>query len=80
MYINIGGDWSVRSQKIVGIFDLDNTTSSRITQIFLNEAEKTGKIITISEEELPKSFILMNDSRIYLSPVTSQTLLRRFEQ
>ena len=80
MYINIGGDWSVRSQKIVGIFDLDNTTSSRITQVFLNEAEKKGKIITISEEELPKSFILMNDFIIYLSPVTSQTLLRRFEQ
>lgn len=80
MYINIGGDWSVRSQKIVGIFDLDNTTASRITQIFLNEAEKEGKVVTISEEELPKSFILMKDSRIYISPVTPATLLRRFEQ
>ena len=80
MYINIGGDLTVRSKNIVGIFDLDNTTASRITRNFLNEAEKKGKLIAISEEELPKSCILMKDSLVYLSPVTPMTLLRRTEQ
>lgn len=80
MYINLGGDRTVRSQNIIGIFDLDNTTSSKITRSFLNRAEKRGTMITISEEELPKSFILMEDSLIYLSPVTPVTLLKRIER
>ena len=80
MYINLGGDRTVRSQSIIGIFDLDNTTSSKITRSFLNRAEKRGTMITISEEELPKSFILMEDSLIYLSPVTPVTLLKRIER
>ena len=80
MYVNIGGDWTVRSKNIVAVFDLDNTTASKITRDFLNEAEKQGNLITISEEELPKSYILMKDSLIYLSPVTPATLLKRMEQ
>ncbi len=77
MYINIGGDMSLRSRDIIGVFDLDNTTSSRITQNFLNKAEKEGKVITISLEELPKSFILTAQKNIYLSPVRPETLIRR---
>lgn len=77
MYINIGGDMSLRSRDIIGVFDLDNTTYSRITQNFLNKAEKEGKVITISLEELPKSFILTAQRTIYLSPVRPETLIRR---
>lgn len=77
MYVNIGGDMSLRSGDIIGVFDLDNTTSSRITQNFLNKAEKEGKVITISPEELPKSFILTAKKIIYLSPVRPETLIRR---
>ena len=80
MYVNLGGDQTVRSQNIVGIFDLDNTTAAKSTRKFLNDAEKEGKMITISEEELPKSFVLMKDSTIYLSPVTPVTLGKRMEK
>ena len=35
MYLPIGGDMAVRTKAIVGIFDLDNTTTSRHTRQFL---------------------------------------------
>ena len=34
MYLNIGGDFSVRGETIVGVFDLDNTSCSKWTRKF----------------------------------------------
>ena len=42
MYLNIGGDFSVRGETIVGVFDLDNTSCSKWTRKFLAEAQKAG--------------------------------------
>ena len=42
MYLHLGQDVVVRKEFIIGIFDLDNTTSSHITRKFLADAEKTG--------------------------------------
>ena len=35
MYLSIGNDMAVREHSIVGIFDLDNTTTSKRTREFL---------------------------------------------
>lgn len=43
MYLNIGGDFSVRGETIVGVFDLDNTSCSKWTRKFLAEAQKAGR-------------------------------------
>ena len=56
MYLNIGNDMAVREQTIIGIFDLDNTSTSKRTREFLNQAEKEGLIVPC--DDLPKSFIL----------------------
>ena len=45
MYLSIGNDMAVRDTSIIGIFDLDNTTYSKRTVAFLNQAEKDGAII-----------------------------------
>ena len=42
MYLNIGGDFSVRSESVVGVFDLDNTSCSKWTRKFLAEAQRAG--------------------------------------
>ena len=42
MYLSIGNDMAVRDSSIVGIFDLDNTSTSRRTREFLEMAEKEG--------------------------------------
>ena len=44
MYVEIFTDFMVDSEKVVGIFDLDNTTTNKFTNDFLNEKQKEGKI------------------------------------
>ena len=80
MYLSIGKDFSVRDISVIGIFDLDNTTISKKSQEFLNEAEKNGQIVPC--DELPKSFVLTTEygfSKLYLSPLTTQTLEKRMK-
>ena len=88
MYLHLGQNVVVPETSVVGIFDLDNTTGSKITKEFLRLAEKAGRIISVSDE-LPNSFIVCDgsspcsagqtDITIYLSQLSSQTLLKRFE-
>ena len=58
MYLNIGQDTVITDKNILGIFDLDNTTVSKSTREYINTASKNGECITVSFEELPKSFII----------------------
>ncbi len=82
MYLSIGNDMAVRESSIIGIFDLDNTTCSKITKKFLRSAEKNGQVIAAGDE-LPKSFLLTEEfgmERIYLSQFSSQTMEKRMEK
>ena len=56
MYLNIGGDFSVRSESVVGVFDLDNTSASHLTRRFLERAEQAGQVVNVAED-LPLSLI-----------------------
>ena len=79
MYINIGGTTVLRTENIIGIFDLDNTTISARTRNYLNRAEREGNVILVAED-LPKSFIVTKEDgqqRVYLSQLSTQTLLKR---
>ena len=80
MYIHLGQDTVVRSEDVVGIFDLENSTVSKHTRKFLNNAEKKGEVITVSYE-LPKSFAVCRKKgekqRGYISQLASSTLLKR---
>ena len=79
MYIHLGQNVVVEESTIIGIFDLDNTTESKITINFLNNAEKNGRIVNISED-LPKSFVVCekkDEITVYLSQLNPATLLKR---
>lgn len=79
MYIHIGGTTVLRTENIIGIFDLDNTTISARTRNYLNRAEREGNVILVAED-LPKSFIVTQEDgqqRVYLSQLSTQTLLKR---
>ena len=85
MYLHLGQNVIVAKDSIIGIFDLDNASWSHITRKFLNEAEKNGQLINISEE-LPKSFIICSEcgkmdtyKTVYFSQLSSQTLYKRME-
>ena len=44
MFLHLGCGISVHVSDIIGIFDLDNASTSRITRDFLKAAEQDGKI------------------------------------
>ena len=80
MYLDIGKDMAVRDRSIIGIFDLDNTTTSRRTREFLDRAEKEGQVVPC--DDLPKSFVLTAEygmDRIYLTSLGSATLEKRLK-
>ena len=80
MYLHIGQNEIVPKQRIIGIFDLDNTSTSRKTREFLNAAEEEGVVQTACED-IPKSFVVCDHPYhrqiIYISQLNSQTLLKR---
>ena len=81
MYLFLGQSMVVPKKNVIGVFDLDNTSTSRITREFLAKAEKAGQVRDVSGE-LPKSFVLTVESgkkTLYLSQMNSSTLLRRWE-
>ena len=80
MYLDIGKDFSVRDSSIVGIFDLENTSTSARTREFLNHAEKEGQVVPC--DELPKSFLLTSEygmPRIWLTEYNASTLEKRLK-
>lgn len=80
MYLNIGSDMAVRDKSIIGIFDMDNTSTSKRTREFLARAEKEGQVVPC--DDLPKSFVLTAEyglNRIFLTSLGSATLEKRLK-
>lgn len=81
MYLHIGNQVNIRRKDIVGIFDADRTTTSRITRKYLSEAQKK-ELVSSANYEIPKSFVLYRDRRdgqykIYFSQLSTSALLGR---
>ena len=80
MYLDIGNDMAVRSSAVVGVFDMDNTTTSKRTRLFLEKAQKEGMIVPC--DDLPKSFVVTVEYgmvRVYESTLSAATLEKRFK-
>lgn len=79
MYLHLGQDTVILQDEIIGLFDLDNTTSSHITRDFLRRAEKQGVLQTVGED-IPRSFVLVqteDTQAVYLSQLSTTTLKER---
>lgn len=82
MYLHIGNKKSVVKKDIIGIFDLDTATVSKITKDFINKNEKKG-LIEYDDNDLPRSFILYKEKgvfRLKLSRISAQGLKLRAEE
>lgn len=75
MYLYLGGETAIKSDKIIGIFDMDTSTVNKATRDYLSKAEKDKRIIYVNYE-LPKSFVVCDD-KIYICPLNTATLLKR---
>ena len=80
MYLNIGNDMAVREKSIIGIFDMDNTSTSKRTREFLERSEREGQVVPC--DDLPKAFVLTAEyglNRVYLTALSAATLEKRIK-
>ncbi len=73
-YLHLGGKHYIDKDKCIGVFDLDNCTVSQRGRDVLNLAQKQGRIV-ITDEELPKSFILKTENQLILSQYNTKTIV-----
>lgn len=81
MYLSIGNDMAVRESSVVGIFDMDNTSTSKRTRDFLRKAQEEGSIVSC--DDLPKSYVVTAEYgmiRIYESAMSATTLEKRLKR
>lgn len=82
MFLHLGRDVAVPLDSIILVFDMDTATWSRHTRNYLESAEKAGKVFVITDE-LPKSAVVCQENGdfvVYISQISSKTLLKRLEE
>lgn len=82
-FLYIGEDTAVSEEEILGIFDLDNTSTSIRTRAFLRKMEEQGRVVGTKGNDIPRSFLLCSrdgELRIVLSCSTTATLRKRNEK
>lgn len=90
MYLHIGKDMVVSLNDIIGIFDIETASISKITREYLKQSDEK-KIISVTNE-LPKSFIVCrknglknrasdkNKYIVYISQISTATLHKRLNR
>ena len=81
MYLHIGNGESIKTESIIGIFDLDTSTVSKITKKYISKKEKQKKV-EYTDSDLPRAFIVCadkNGEKIKLSRISTVGLKQRIE-
>lgn len=81
MYLHIGNKSSVKKKNIIGIFDLDTATVSKITKDFINKSQKSGAVEYL-DSDLPRAFLLLEEegkTKVRLSRISTSGLKIRLE-
>ena len=76
MFLHLGNNIMVNMNKIIAILDLETAADSTAARNLLNNIVKNKKVENIAEEGKEKSLIISEGS-FYLSPISSNTLLKR---
>ena len=82
MYIHLGRDYVLNDLDIIGIFNLETTTTSPRGREFLNYAQKNGAVVSLSDE-LPQCYVLADGAvvdTVYLSELSPAAMRRRAEK
>ena len=81
MYLHIGNGVSVKEKDIIGIFDLDTATVSKVTKKFVNLKSKEGNL-EYTDSDLPRSFVFCSEKgkyKVKLSRISSIGLKQRID-
>ena len=76
MFLHLGSNYMVRKDEIIAILNLSSINHSQVSKDFINNKIKNGKVNKVKEEGKEKTFVL-SDSKCYLSPISTTTLLKR---
>ncbi len=81
MYLHLGEHQTIRSDDIIGIFDLENTSISKATRDLLAKAQQNAQVINVTDK-LPKSFVLCQNKKtreqtIYILQMSAATMHKR---
>ena len=81
MYLHLGSESVVRTDEIIGIFDLENSTIAKSTKNYLAKAQTMGWVVNVTDD-IPKSFVICqagehHPPRVYITQISSQTLKKR---
>ncbi len=74
-YLFLGQGEVVRTEEILGIFDLDQVSASARTREFLEKNEEAGRVRVLGDN-IPLSLVVTGEGS-YLSPTSSATLCKR---
>lgn len=80
MYLHIGSNVLLRTVEMIAIIDKEGSRESKkINKKFLQKIKKEGEIRDISdlESKNARSMVLVDDNRVYISPISAQTLYKR---
>lgn len=80
MYLHIGGQYEIPTKLIVGIFNVDETDAlnpSSLMGSYLKAMEENQQVEWV-DLDIPQTMIITLE-KVYLSPVTSQTLNTRLK-
>lgn len=79
MYLNLGSNYIVSEKDILGIFDIETTTVSPITNKYLSLAQKSHKVV-YTTYDLPRSFVVCGEkgrTTVYITQYNTSTLIKR---
>lgn len=82
MYLHLGDETVISTRDLIGVFDLDVVTVGNIGRTYLQNAEKSGDLVSVGEN-IPKSFVVCGKHRgqtVYISPVSTSTLIKRISR
>lgn len=76
MYLHVGDQLIINSDRIVGVFDLRSGMNSKYNEEFLKKNESLGKVRKYGIES-PKTFVVTTDGNVHLLRVSTLTLKKR---
>ncbi|MBE6700943.1 MAG: DUF370 domain-containing protein [Ruminococcaceae bacterium] len=84
IFLFAGKSKSVKAGDIIGIFDMDTSTVSRVTRDFLFISQKRGQVENVCDD-IPKAYIITSEknkknSKVIITQVASTTLKERLKR
>ena len=79
MYLHLGANYVINDKDILGIFDIETTTVSPITNKYLSLAQKSHKVV-YTTYDLPRSFVVCSEkgkTTVYVTQYNTATLIKR---